>query len=134
MELPALCGPFSFSHAIFSTKPSCSKYGLFLLFSLFCFCSLVSLISRCAWWRRHIGCNTLLSAGTSGSLRPEAGLFLLPGACFRSFPLRFTLPGQLLLDLLFKCLFLKTVPDQARSHVLESHRIMNFFCFKQIVD
>lgn len=142
-------GRFS-SHAVFSTKISCSKFGQFLscLSILLVLSSgLVSLTSQSAvsavniWCRQHIGCTILLllNVCVNRSLYTEVELFPLSGVCCGWFSsLCCAISGHHLL-LQFKCPFLKSVPTSgwtpcsrlSRDHVLVlcySSQILDCIC------
>lgn len=143
-------GRFS-SHAVFSTKISCSKFGQFLsCLSILLFLSggLVVLTSRSAvsavnvWCRQHIGCSVLLllNVYVSRSLYSEGELFSLSGVrCGWFSSLCCAILGHHLL-LQFKCPFLKSVPRSgwtpcsrlSRDHVLVlcySSQILDCVCW-----
>lgn len=143
-------GRFS-SHAVFSTKISCSKFGQFLsCLSILLFLSggLVSLTSQSAvsavnvWCRQHIGCSVLLLVNVcvSRSLYSEVELFSLSGVrCGWFSSLCCAILGHHLL-LQFKCPFLKSVPRSGwtpcsrlfRDHVLVlcySSQILDCVCW-----
>lgn len=121
MGLPAFRGPFFLSHAIFSSRTSCSTFPSVLFLSPRFFQQPApSWPKRCSGRRAgavQCRCKCIFLS--------DAGLLLLPGAHFSSFSLRCTVPAQLHLSFPLSVISSRLSQIRLGPHHLGSHRITN---------